>query len=311
MAFSETELEATTRAYWEPGAQDNYYKGNVAFNMMLKDAKTWDGGKQIRQVLDYGQPLGSDFNATSTFNTNKVETMTAAYWTPGLYYEPVTFDVDDEIINSGVAQQVDIVNTKLTKAQKHIRSKMADDFYTSSSYGASGRKMVGLPGMISTSATYGGIAVADMPEWIAGYTSSTAAPITFDIIDAGLSGCLVGDEPGDEPNLLITTNTLFSAIRSLTLPHLRLEHGTMADMGFKNIDYMGNPVVRDYKCPSGYFFWLNKNYMGFRVHKDMNFKRSPWQRSINQYLFTCQIFCAVQMICKRRDAHGMRSALTA
>lgn len=311
MALTLGELEATTQEFWEPGAQDIYYKGNILFNKLLKAAKPWDGGTYIRQVLDYGQPLGGDFNSSSTFNTNKVETMTAARWTPGYYYEPVTYDIDDVVQNAGVAQEIDIVNTKLTKAAKHIRSRLADDLYSTTSYGDSGRKLAGLLWMCSTSSTYGGIAVADLSEWIAGQVDTTAEPISFDIIDALLTACMVGDDVGDEPNLLVTTRTLFSAIRSLTLPHLRLEHGSLADMGFKNIDYLGNPIVRDYKCPTGYLFGLNTNYMGFRVHKDFNFKRTPWMRPTNQYLFTCQIIAVLQMICKRRDAHGYHSALTA
>ena len=315
MALTLNEIESTTQEFWEKGAADVYYKGNVLIYTMLKDAKPWDGGTYIRQVLDYGQPLGSDFNASSTFNTNKVETMTAARWTPAYYYEPITYDIDDVVKNAGVAQEVDIVNQKLTKAAKHIRSKLADALYAydtvGTGYGASGKKLVGLLGMISASVTYGGIAVADLAEWTAGAVTATAEPITFSTIDALLTSCLVGDDMGDEPNLLITTRTLFSAIRNLTLPHLRLEHGDLADVGVKNIDYLGNPIVRDYKCPSGYFFALNKNYMGFRVHKDFNFKRSPWARPTDQYLFTCQIIAVLQMICKRRDAHGYHSNFTA
>jgi hypothetical protein len=188
---------------------------------------------------------------------------------------------------------------------------LADDLYASTGYGTSGKKLVGLLGMISASATYGGIAVADLTEWVAGAVTATAEPITFTVIDTLLTSCLVGDDAGDEPNLLVTTRTLFSAIRSLTMPHLRLEHGDLADMGFKNIDYLGSPIVRDYKCPSGYLFALNKNYMGFRVHKDFNFKRDPWMRPTDQYKFTCQLIVVLQMICKRRDAHGFHSALTA
>lgn len=311
MALTLDEIEATTQEFWEPGSQDVYYKGNVLIYKLLKNAKKWDGGTYIRQVLDYGQPLGSDFNATQTFDTTKVETMTAARWTPAYYYEPVTHDIDDVVKNAGVAQEVDIVNAKLTKSQKHLRSTIADDLYASTGYGDSGKKLVGLLGMISTSSEYGGIAVADLSEWIAGAVTSTATPITFSVIDSLLTSCMVGDDQGDEPNLLVTTRSLFSAVRGLTLPHLRLEHGDLADMGFKNIDYLGNPLVRDYKCPSTYLFALNTNFMGFRVHKDFNFKRTPWMRPTNQYLFTCQLIAVFQMICKRRDAHGMHYGLTA
>lgn len=311
MALTLDEIESTTQEYWEPGAQDQYYHGNVLMYMCLRKAKPWPGGTYIRQVLDYGQALGGDFNASSTFDTTKVETMTAARWTPAYYYEPVTYDIDDEVKNAGPAQQVDIVNAKLTKSQKHLRDKLATDLYASSDYGDSGKKLIGLPGMISTSATYGGIAVADLSEWVAGAVTTTATPITFAVIDTLLTNCTVGDTPQDEPDLMVTTRSLFSALRGLTLPHLRLEHGDLADMGFKNIDYLGNPVVRDYKCTSTYFYALNTNFFGFRVHKDFNFKRTPWMRPTNQYLFTCQLIVVLQMICKRRDAHGMHYNLTA
>lgn len=307
------ELESTTQEFWDkdPIVQDVFYKGNVFIGTMLKKARTWDGGIYIRQVLDYGQPMGSDFNATSTFNTNKVQTMTAARWTPGYYYEPVVYDMDDMVMNAGAAQMVDVINQKLGKAQKHIRYNLAYDLYNSTSYGASGRKLWGLPGMISTSATYGGIAVADMPEWIAGQVTSTAAQITFTVLDTLLTSCMVGDDPGDEPNLIVTTRTLFSSLRAQTLPHLRLEHGNLADMGFTNIDYIGNPIVRDYMCPSGYCFVVNDNYMGFRTHTKFNFKRTAWEKPVGQEKYACYIEMVTQMICKRRDAHGMQYGLTA
>jgi len=311
MALSIDELNAVTQEWWEKGAQDVFYKGNVLFGTMLKDAKTWDGGTYIRQVLDYGQPMGGDFNATSTFNTNKVSTMTAARWTPAYYYEPVVYDIDDMVQNAGLPQQIDLVAQKIQKAQKHIRYNLAYDLYNSSTAGTSGKKLLGLPAMISTSSTYGGIAVADLAEWIAGAVTSAAAPITFSVLDTLLTSCMVGDDPGDEPDLIVTTRTLFSSLRSQTMPHLRLEHGKLADMGFKNIDYIGNPIVRDYMAPSGYMYVINRNYMGFRVHKDFNFKRTPWEKPVGQEKYACYLETVLQMICKRRDAHGMQYGLTA
>lgn len=313
MTLALNELESTTQEFWDkdPLVQDVVYKGNALFATLLKDARKWDGGLYIRQVLDYGQAMGGDFNASSTFNTNKVETMTAARFSPAYYYEPVVYDIDDMVKNAGVAQEVDVVNQKLAKAQKHLRWNLAYDLYHSADSGNSGKKLIGLPGMISTSSTYGQIAVADLTEWVAGAVTSTAAPITFSVIDTLLTSCLVGDDAGDEPDMIITTRTLFSAIRNQTMPHLRLEHGALADMGFKNIDYIGNPIVRDYACPSGYMYALNRNYMGFRVHKDYNFKRTPWEKPVGQEKYACYLLVVLQMICKRRDAHGMQYNLTA
>jgi hypothetical protein len=312
MALTLGEIEASTREFFDSKeAQDVYYKGNVAIYRMLKKAKSWDGGIYIRQVLDYGQPIGGDFNAASKFDTNRYDTLTAARWTYAMYYEPVTYSIDDVVQNAGVAQEIDIVQNKLTKAQKHLRSNMADDFYGSSSSGGTGRKLLGLPAMVSQTSTYGGIAVAELAEWKAGAVTTTSEPITFNVIRTGRTSCTVGDDVNDEPNLLITTRTLLDAVKALTLPHLRLEHGDLADVGFKNIDFEGAPLVGDYKCTAGYLFWLNELYMGFRVHTAFNFKRQPWMRPTDQYIFTTQIITVLQMICKRRDAHGYHSNLTA
>ena len=149
MALSLDELNATTQDDWEPGAQDVWYKGNVLIGTMLKGAKTWDGGLKIRQVLDYGQPMGSDFNSSSVFNTNKVSTMTAARFDYAMYYEPVVYDIDDKVQNAGKAQEIDIIFTKLDKRQKHLRYNLAYDLYNSATSGSSGRKLLGLPAMMS------------------------------------------------------------------------------------------------------------------------------------------------------------------
>jgi hypothetical protein len=121
----------------------------------------------------------------------------------------------------------------------------------------------------------------------------------------------VGDDMGDIPDLLITTRSLFSALRMQVLPHQRLVHKDLADMGFVNIDYNGIPIVTDYMCPSGYLFAINRNYMGFRVHTKYNFKRQPWEKAQFQEKYFCALVVVLQMICKRRDAHGMHYNLTA
>jgi hypothetical protein len=51
--------------------------------------------------------------------------------------------------------------------------------------------------------------------------------------------------------------------------------------------------------------------MDFYSHKDFFFTRTPWMRPTNAYKFTCQLIWVGQMVCKRRQAHGVHSGLTA
>lgn len=310
MALTTTELEALTRDYWDKGSWDQYFLGNILMYRLLKKGNKYTGGKKIRTILDYGEPHGGDFNAQSTFDTNKYEEHTAAFYTPAYYYEPVTYDIDDIVQNTGPEQEVDVVNAKLTKAQKKIRSKMADDLYGSSSYGASGRKILGLPAMCSTTSTYGEIAVADMSEWAAGAVTSTTEPISFGVMRTLRTACTVGDGPEDEATIFVTTRTIMDAVKGMTLPMQRFENVELAQVGFKNIIFEGTPVVADYKCTSGYLYNLNENYLDFKSHVDFFFKRQPWMRPTDKPLWSCQLFWVGQLVCKRRKAQGSHYNLT-
>lgn len=312
MALTETELNAVSDVYWQSGgAVDQFFKGNVLMYRMLKKGNKYPGGKKIKQILEYGEPHGGSFNSVSTFDTNKYEEFTAAFFKAAYYYEPITYDIDDEVENAGDAQKVDLITSKLKGAQKKIRSKMADDLYASTSYGSTGRKILGLPAMISTATTsYGEISSTDLPEWTAGAVTTTTESLTLSKLRTLNTSCVVGDDPGDEPTINVTTRTLMDVVKSQTLPHLKLENSDLADFGFKNVIFEGKPVVADYKCTSGVLWALNENYMDFKSHSGFFFKREPWMRPTNAYKFTTQIIWVGQLVCKRRNAHGYHSNLS-
>jgi len=254
MALPATELEALTLDYWDKGTWDQYFLGNVLMYRLLKKGKTYTGGKLIRETLMYGQPVGGAFNAQSQFDTTKRDEHTSAFFKQAYYYEPVTWDIDDETQNSGPEAIVDLVDSKLNAAQKKIRQQMGIDLYGNSTYGGTGRGILGLPAMISQSTTaYGQISNTDLPEWTAGAALNVAGPLTFSVVRTLRTACVVGDDPSDEPTIFVTTRELLDVLRGLTLPQLRYEHAELADIGFKNIDFEGTPVVGTSSARAGTF----------------------------------------------------------
>lgn len=311
MALTINEIEAMSDYFKEPGVFDQYFKGNALMYRLLRKGKKYDGGKKIKVRLGYGQPHGGSFNDQDTFDTNKYEEHTAAFFRPGWYYEPITYDLTDESENTGAAQEVDLIQEKLSSAQKKIRQNMANDIYASTSYGTSGRSILGLKAMISTATTsYGEISSSDLTEWTAGAVTSTAAALTLNVIRTLATSCVVGDDPTDEPTMALTTRTLMDVVKSQLTPQLKLENAELADFGFKNVVFEGKPIVADYLCPSGYLFMLNENYMDFKSHRDFFFQREPWMRPPNARKFTTQIIWIGQLVCKRRNAHGMQYNLS-
>ena len=311
MSLSLTEINALTQDYWEPGAHDQYFKGNALMYRVLRKGKKWNGGDYLRVVIEYGQPVGGAFNSQSRFDTTKREELNAARFQPAYYYEPVTFDIDDKVRNAGSAAQVDIVAAKLSNAQKKIRQSMAIDFYNNLTQGATGRGLLGLPAMINTgTGAYGQVSSSDIAEWTAGTVNTTGGPLSYATMRAGRTACQVGDGIEDKPTIMVTTRTLFDVVEGQTQVNQRYEEAELAEVGFQNLIVNGIPVVSDYLCPSGYLYFLNENLIDFKSHKDFFFVREPWMRPVDQYVFTTQIVWVGQLLCKRRNAHGYYSGLS-
>jgi hypothetical protein len=310
MALTLNEINAVTQDAWEKGARDQYFKGNILAYRLLRKGKKWNGGDYLRVVLQYGQPIGGAFNAQSRFDTTKREELNAARFAPAYYYEPVTYDIDDQVRNSGDAAQVDLVKAKLDSSQKKIRQSMAIDIYGSATSGPTGRSILGLPAMISTATTsYGQISSSDISEWTAGTVNTTGGPINYATIRALRTACQVGDGIEDKPTVLITTRTLFDVVECQTQVNQRYEEGELADVGFQNLVINGIPIVSDYLCPSGYLYGLNEHHLDFKSHTSFFFKREPWQKPVDQMVFTCQLIWVGQLLCLRRNAHGLYSGL--
>ncbi len=312
MALTLDEIQSLTQDFWYKKAYDNYFKSNVLMYRLLKNGKTASGGEKIRIPIWYGKPVGGAFGENSTFDTTRRDQHNAARYDWAYYYEPTTYGMKDKVQNTGPQAQVDIVMSKLNMMQKAIRDKMADDIYDSLSQGAT-KPLTGIQSMInSTSATkYGGIAENDIPEWKPGAVTTTTESLTLPVMRKMKRDAKVGDANDDRPSIYITTDTLRDSYEALLQPQKRFNDDNLASAGFDNLLFDGRrPVVGDGKCPSGFMFGLNENYLDMQSHSDFKFHHEPWMRPTNQYLFTMQVIWVGNLVCMRRDAHVSHSNLS-
>jgi hypothetical protein len=311
MALDVTTIEALTHDYIDPVLYDQVLLGNVLLYRQMDKSKKYDGGKKIRALLDYGNRKGGAFNALSTTDTNKYEFATAAYFEVGYYEEPVVVDIDDFALNSGKQQIVDTIESRVMKAPKLMREGMAYDLYNNSTYGATGRGILGLPAICSTTSEYGEVDPDDMSEWICGLNDSTSEPLTVGLIRDQMIAQQVGDGMEGQVSLITTTRTLFGFVKSQLIPGQIYEDAKMADVGFKNVYVEGVPVVSDYYCPSGYMYAFNENYIGFYTHTKYNFRRTKWREKVDQIeKMICNFIWVGQYCCTRRKAQGRHYNLT-
>jgi hypothetical protein len=311
MALTLDEINAATREYYlTSGAVDNFYKSNVLVFRLMNNKRTIDGGKAIRVPIWHGSPQGGAFGVNDTFDTTRRDQINAAEYQWKYYYEPTTYDLKDATENNGVSAEVDIVLTKVEMMNKAIMEKIGTDLYTDNS--SNTKKVTGLQEMLNSTTTtaYGGIQEADLAVWTPGAVTTTTEALTLSAMRTMRTNAKVGDSAGDIPSLYITTDILRDKYESLLQPQQRFEDPDMAKAGFRTLMFGDAGVVSDGKCPSGFMFALNENYMQWVSHSDFDMQRSEWMRPTNQYKYTTQVINAGNLTCSRREAHVSHSNLS-
>ena len=317
-----SELQAMTDDYIENRQPlDVYFKSNVLLYKLLNKGDTYDGGKKIQSNLEYGKSNSGSYGPTTEFPIAKTDILTAAYFTYAAYYATLTADMEDELVNSGDAQIVDIVMTKLKNAEKTLRDTMAAAVFGARADGiltdAKSKPLLGLKDLFNQSDgfAYGEILPTDLVRadatgmWKTGSISSGVMGFKFmqelrrsASIDTTLEG---------KPDLYLTTEVLQDAYERSQQVQVRYSDKTLLNAGFDNVLFKGAAVVADNKQATGYIDALNMRYLKMKTHSKRNFTKPVWQSPIRQpETKTANIRWVGQFICSNREAHARATGIT-
>ncbi len=110
----------------------------------------------------------------------------------------------------------------------------------------------------------------------------------------------------DHPDLIITTQVLYDAYEASMEPSKRRTGDAMwAKYGYETLKFKNADVVVDSHVPDGMMIFLNTKYLGFKVHKDRNFKFEPFQKAMNQDAMTAKVFWMGQLFCTNARMQGV------
>lgn len=320
MTLSLTELQALTDYYWFRSPVDIYFKSNIILYKCLggqTGTKLIDGGLEIHVPLEYAAQNAGPYGAISTLPTNKVVVFNAARFPWAAYYGQLTYDLDDARQNSGEAQIVDLIASKLRNTQKSIRSNMGTQIYSarSSNTGPLGETDVGFVGFddlfnTTTSIAYGNIAEDDMADWAANVTTTSEA-ISFKVLQAMRRSASIDDNNEGKPDLYVTTDTLKDGYERTLQTQARYSSHELANAGFDNLLFGGKPMVVDNKVSSGICYGFNMRFLNIHTHRKFNFTQPTWNSPINQPdVKVAFIRWSGQLVCNNRKAHVKHTNLS-
>jgi hypothetical protein len=302
MPLTYDQITAITEKKFLPKAVDNIFKSIPLMQRLQKKMQKLDGGTSVLQPLNYAQASsGGWYSGADTLNNTDNDIITSAEFQWAQIYQSISISRRDELKNSGDAQKLNFVKTKMQVAEKSIRDTVATGCYNS---GTDSKAIVGARTFISTSNTYGGISQSTYSWWQSNVDSTTTT-LSISALQSQWSNASLN---GDSPSVILSTSANYDRYYALLQPQQRFMDSETAKAGFTSLMFNGVPYIMDSKCPTGYVLLLNEEYLDLYVHKDENFRLEPFASPINQNVKVAHIFA---MLCLASSNNRMHAGLTA
>jgi len=322
MTLTMGQLQSVTNDYFKNVLNDIYFSENILLYRLMGNGgnelnlitgkDTVDGGKKIREFLEYGRSNVGTYGNTSTIDASKKDIVNAARFGWSGYVGSNTIDLDEQTENDGDAAMIDLVYSKMENVKKSIRDYMGAGLYVARASSPDSYGFDGLPDLFNTtSATaYGEIAEDDMAQWSA-EVDTTAEAISYKVMQKLFRLASVGQTKDAKPNQIITTQVLLDGYKRTLQAQQRFQDSKLAEAGFANILHDSVPMVYDDNQAAGVIDCLNLKHLNVKTHKNYNFTTPVWEADhLEPDVKTCNIRWRGALTCSRRDSHSRGTGKT-
>lgn len=324
MSLTYTEIQSVTDDYYKTDngkAFDIYFDTSFFMDKFLnKKYGIYDkiDTLEMRVPLEYDMSEGGFYSRGGAISSDDKNTINAAKFKLKHAYANGTIYDTDELANSGSYGKVKLIVQKVSNAQKTIAKKIAMQVYNSATDGAA--EISGLLSMCfgGTSTAYGQITPTDLTAtdgstpW-ASVNTTTTEGISLDVIRTLATSAKIYDGPNGKPDIGLMPEALFNIVAGRLQVQQRFQQDTdTAKAGFTNLVFEQKILAADDYCPSGYLFLLNSKFIGWAVHNNGFFTRTPWADLITANVFakSMKIKFHGNIVCSNRKAQAGHSNLS-
>ena len=278
----------TTLANHMPKLVDNVFSARplIYFLKQAGQVRQISGGAKIVIPMIHG--LNSTAKSVTDYEVLDITAqsgISAAEYNWKQFAATIAISGIEEAKNNSEEQIIDLLEAKTMQAEESISEKFDEMFITSDltagATGNTGKDWLGLAALVKNqTAVVGGINPATSGnEFWKSSINTTAGALTLAQMGTMFNNVSVGN---DQPNMVLTSQTLYEKYESLLQPQLRYSDTKTADAGFLNLLYKGSPVVYDKYVTATDMFFLNTKYLRLVGHSENWFKPTPFVRPNNQ-----------------------------
>lgn len=286
--------------------------------------KTFSGGRQIVQELEYGENATFGwYSGYDPLNISPSDVFTAAVYDIKQCSVAVSISGLEELQNAGDEQMIDLLDSRISNAERTMRNKMAAAIYGDGTAN-SGKAIGGMQLLVADAGTgtVGGINSTTWSFWrnvvFSGVADGGGAVTVSNIVSYMDRLWLQLVRGTDKPDLIVADNTYYRLYMEALQPNQRFTSKDMAQAGFESLKFMSADVVfdggiaatgGDTYCPSAHMYFLNTDYLYMRPHsKRQMVPLSPDRFSTNQDAMVKLIAWAGNMTTSGRKFQGILKA---
>jgi hypothetical protein len=252
---------STTLQNYQPTLVDNIFKDLVLLNHLNAKGRvqTEEGGTSIVEPLMYAaNGTAASYTGYDTIDLTPQDGISAAEYQWKQMAASVAISGIEEAKNRGTEAIIKLLNAKISQAEMSIKSSLNTMLFGSN---AVATDFNGLGTLVKTANnTVGGID-ASANNWWNPTQDATASALSLVDMGAVYNNASKGN---DNPDLIITTEPLFSKYESLLTPNVRYQDVEKANSGFTNLMFKQTPVVFDFAITgsvSADMYFLNSKYL--------------------------------------------------
>lgn len=317
---------STTLKHYTPKLEDNIF-GNSTLLYWLKEAGNIEkiaGGEQLVEPLLYStNSTAAPYSAYDNIATTPQEGITSAVYDWKQYAVTVAISGLEEAKNSSKEQVISLLQSKVDQAELSATDGMNIMFFDSplptSGTNTQKKGWNGLTNLVQassgtsvfdTSNTVGGIDTTDpLNVWWKNQFEATTKALSIPDMSTMFNNCSRGKV---RPEFIITGQALWEKYESLLQPGQRFTDPKTASAGFENLLYKSAPILWDEHiggatAVTDRMYFLNSKFLKLKVHSDVWFKPTPFEKPHGQDAKYSQILCYGNLVTNNRRFLGVLS----
>lgn len=313
-----------TRDAIGPGISDNITSRRPYLNWLNTVAKVMQsGGEQLHFNILKELGSGKVYTRGGSLNTSEDENLTRAAYEWTNYAKQVTLYGPDMAKNTSPEQIEDLVSSKIEAAilaaAEDVGGSVVGVFGTATE-SSFATNFTGLQALVSTTPTTGTIGNINRAnvaafrnqqnEVTTGFTTDGLASMR-----ALWQACRFGNMA--QPDAIVFNTATFlnywatlQATLSYNLPSVPATAKQLTlDHGFNTISWFGVELFEDDACPAQRGYFLNSDYLHWKVHSMRDFELGPFVQPRDGDELTAQIFLMAQQVVSGMRYQGVLHGL--